>query len=302
LDTDSYRLLHRAADGFPNLALDKFNDLLVAHLYSQGNRSDPPLDLLREIQIHTRARSVYIKYRPTQANRLSEPERDALAPTTPLLGETLEETIAIENGTRYFIHPDDGLSVGLFLDMREQRAWVRAHVAGQTVLNCFAYTCAFGLVAQQGGAMRAVNIDVSKQYLDWGKRNAELNGLAADPKDYIFGDVFDWLKRFARAKQKFDLVILDPPSYSTTKQSRFSVERNYNELMALAAAVTVPGGHILACANAADLPIKIFKAKLLAGLEGYPARVISTAQEPEIDFPVAPGAHPYLKVCLVRVG
>lgn len=312
--TDSYRLLNRTADGFPNLTLDKFNDVLIANLYSTGKHSErsaerfsppqskSPLDLLSEIQTHLRARSVYLKHRPIHASRLSVAERAALAPTQPLLGDTIKETSATENGTRYLIRPTDGLSVGLFLDMREQRAWVKNNSAGKTVLNCFAYTCAFGLVAQQGGASRAINVDVSKPYLDWGKRNAELNGLPVDSRDYIFGDVFDWLNRFGRAKQKFDLVILDPPSFSTTKQSRFSVEQNYPELIALAAAVTTPGGHVLASANTADLPLKTFKAKLQTGLADHSAQIISIAHEPEIDFPVAADTNPYLKICLVKIG
>jgi 23S rRNA (cytosine1962-C5)-methyltransferase len=119
--------------------------------------------------------------------------------------------------------------------------------------------------------------------------------------DYIFGDVFDWLKRFARSKQKFDLVILDPPSFSTTKHSRFSVEQNYSDLISLAASVTSPSGHILACANTAEISVRSFKTKLQAGLVNHSARIISTAHEPEIDFPVAIGNEPYLKVCLVKM-
>ncbi len=300
-DTDCYRLLNRAADGYPDLAVDKFNDVLIAHVYAQGRSVKPPLDLLRQLQTQTNARAVYIKYRPTQASRLSESERAALAPPTPILGETVEETVVTENGTRYFIQPAEGLSVGLFLDMREQRAWVREQARGKTVLNCFAYTCAFGIVAQQGGAKRTVNLDLSKPYLDWGKRNAELNDLSVDTKDYIFGDVFDWLKRFARIGQKFDLVILDPPSFSTTKQLHFSVEKDYDRLVALAATVTAPGGHILACANAAEMPASAFANKVRAGLTNVKARIVATAHEPEIDFPVAAGGQPYLKVCRIEV-
>jgi 23S rRNA (cytosine1962-C5)-methyltransferase len=300
-DTDSYRLLNRTADGVPNLAVDKFNDVLIANLYSQGQPGQAPLALLKQVQTQTGARSVYIKYRPKQASRLTDAQRAALAPAEPLLGEKVEETVATENGTRYFIRPLEGLSVGLFLDMREQRAWVKKHAAGRTVLNCFAYTCAFGLVAQQGGAQRAVNLDVSKPYLDWGKRNAELNDLSVDPKDYIFGDVFDWLKRFARSGQKFDLVILDPPAFSTTKQTRFSVDQDYNSLIALAATVTTPGGCILACANAAELPAPAFKTRLQAGLQGYPSEIVSLSHEPAVDFPLAPGREAYLKCARIRL-
>jgi 23S rRNA (cytosine1962-C5)-methyltransferase len=283
------------------LAVDRLGEVLVAHVYGAGHRLSAPTDTLEALAQATGARSVYVKYRPTQANVLSESERQALAPTTPLLGEPVEETVAQENGLRFAIRPADGLSVGLFLDMRELRAWVRAQARGQTVLNCFAYTCGFGVAAVAGGAARTVNVDVSKKYLAWGQHNLALNGFTPDPHDFISGDVFDWLKRFQRQRQTFDVVILDPPSYSTTRRTRFSLARDYAALVALAARVTAPGGWLLACANAAELPLKTFQAKVRAGLDGHRAEWVRTLHEPDIDFPVALGERAYLKVGLVRV-
>jgi 23S rRNA (cytosine1962-C5)-methyltransferase len=299
--TDAYRLINRAADGFPDLAVDQFAEVLVAHLYTRGKPTPPPLPLLTELAERARARAVYVKHRPTQASRLSEKDRAALAPPTPLVGDPVEELIVNEHGLRFLIRPGEGLSVGLFLDMREWREWVRARAAAKTVLNCFAYTCGFGVAALASGASRAVNIDISRNYLEWGKRNTELNGFKPDAKDFIVGDVFDWLKRFGRRGQTFDIVILDPPSFSTTRETRFSVQNNYAELVTLAANVTAPGGWLLACANSAELPVRSFKARVQEGLEGVPGRILQTAHEPEIDFPVAPGASPYLKICLVKM-
>lgn len=301
-DTNAYRLLHRAADGFPDLAVDRYADVLIAHVYSAGARVQPPLKVLRALADKTGARAVYVKYRPTQASVLDEQEREALAPTAPLWGEAVTETMAQENGLKYLIRPGAGLSVGLFLDMRELRAWVRKQAAGRTVLNCFAYTCGFGIAALAGGAARAVNLDVSRRYLEWGKENAALNGFTPDPKDFIAGDVFDWVKRFGKRGQTFDIVILDPPSYSTTKYTRFSVQKDYGELVNLAARVVAPGGWLMACANAAELPLGAFKANVRAGLAGFPARTVRFAHEPEIDFPVASGDKPYLKICLAQFG
>jgi 23S rRNA (cytosine1962-C5)-methyltransferase len=171
------------------------------------------------------------------------------------------------------------------------------------VLNCFAYTCSFGLAAWRGGAARAVNVDVSRRYLDWGRANAERNGFAPPATDLIFGDVFDWLRRFGRRGQTFDLVILDPPSYATTRQTRFSVERDYAGLVALAAPLVAPGGKMLACANTHALPSRSFTAMVQAGLEQCGirgAKLGAVRHEPEVDFPVATGAQPFLKVCAVR--
>lgn len=290
--TNAYRLLNRAGDGFPALAVDRYNDVLIAHLY---NNTQPPRPLLTQLAAQTGARAVYLKHRPNEASKLSAVQRAQLAPTAPFIGEAVESTVIRENDMLFLIRPADGLSVGLFLDMREQRAWVRAHSTGQTVLNCFAYTCGFGLAALAGGAVRAVNVDVSRKYLDWGMENARLNGCAPDVKDFIAGDVFDWLQRFARRKQTFDTVIVDPPPYSTTKANRFSITQDYAALLTLAAQVTAPGGTLLACANAAELALTTFKA----AARDTGGELIRIEHEPEPDFPTR---RPYLKIGFIQMG
>lgn len=301
--TDTYRLIHRAGDGFPDLAVDQFADVLVAHLYDAATRAEPPLKLLRALAGQTRARAVYLKHRPAQASHLSEAGRAALAPALPLIGKPVDEIVAQENGLKFIIRPGAGLSVGLFLDMRDLRAWVLTQARGKTVLNCFAYTCGFGVAALAGGATRVVNVDIAKAYLEWGRQNAELNGFTPGPQDFISGDVFDWLKRFGKRGQMFDIVIVDPPPYSTTKETRFSIQRDYAELVALAARVTAPEGRLVVCANAAELSLASFQTKVRAGLgqTGRAARLVHLWHEPEIDFPVAPGGTPYLKINVIQV-
>ena len=300
--TNAYRLINRAGDGLPDLAVDRYADSLVAHLYTAGRPAKPPIEPLAALAERVGAGSVYLKYRPAQASILSPAERDSLAPTEPLLGVRVAEAAVVENGLKFAIRPGEGLSVGLFLDMREMRGWVRRQAKGKTVLNCFAYTCGFGVAAAAAGAARTVNVDVSRRYLDWGERNYALNGLSVDRPDFIAGDVFDWLKRFGRRGQKFDLVILDPPSYSTTKQTRFSIQNDYARLAALAAPVIAPGGWLVACANTAELSLRAFQTRLRAGLGNYPARIARVFHEPAIDFPVPVGGQPYLKICAVRFG
>lgn len=299
-DTDAFRLIHRAADGFPLLAVDRFADVLVAHVYGGGAAGRAPIALLRELAEALKARAVYVKHRPAEASRLTDQERAALAPAAPLLGEPVDELAAQENGQQYWIRPGAGLSVGLFLDMRETRRWVRSRAAGKTVLNLFAYTCGFGVAAAAGGAAHVVNLDTARPVLEWGRRNYALNGLAAAKEDFIFGDAFDWLARFGRRGQRFDLVILDPPAFSTTRRTLFSVRRDYADLAASAARVVAPGGWLVACANSAELALPAFHKQLRAGVTGHPARIARTTHEPELDFPVARGENPYLKVAFVR--
>lgn len=302
-DTDAYRLLHQAADGFPGLTVDRFADVLVANLYDAQTLSAGQTQFLKELPAAVNARAVYVKYRPRQASGLSDAERAALAPAAPFAGEAVPEVVVREHGRRFLIRPGAGLSVGLFLDMRETRSWVNAHAAGRTVLNCFAYTCGFGVAAAAGGAARVVNLDLARPALDWGRENYRLNGLDSADQDFIFGDALDWLARFARRGQTFDIVLLDPPSYATSKKRRFSAARDYAELAARALPVTAPGGWLIACANAAELPEAAFIKQLRAGLasaEGRPARLTRTAHEPAPDFAPAPGDSPYLKIAFIH--
>ncbi len=298
--TTAYRLINRAGDGFPDLAVDRYGPVLVAHVYSRGVKVSPPRAVLQTLADRVGAEAVYLKYRPVQGNVLDDRARRSLTPAEPLIGRAIERVEVIENGARLIVRPAEGLNAGLFLDMREAREFVRDIAAGKTVLNCFAYTCAFGVAALQGDAARVLNLDISRHTLDWGRENVELNGLATVPTDFVKGDVFDWLQRFGRRRQKFDVVILDPPSYSTTHETRFAVEQDMARLVALAAPVVQPGGTLIACTNYEQLPQRGFVSRVRAGLSGVAATIAETRHEPDLDFPVAPGAQHYLKVCVVK--
>ena len=109
--------------------------------------------------------------------------------------------------------------------------------------------------------------------------------------------MFDWLKRFGKRDQKFDAVILDPPPYSTTKESRFSIQRDYAKLASLAAKVVAPQGYLIACANAVELSEKQFVGQIKKVISEQWA-VDSMKHEPEVDFPAQD--EQYLKVCVCR--
>jgi 23S rRNA (cytosine1962-C5)-methyltransferase len=219
----------------------------------------------------------------------------AYAIDEPLWGLPVEEIDVLEGTAHYLVKPGARLSVGLFLDMREVRDWVRNMAQGRRVLNLFAYTCSFGVSAMLGGATRVLNLDVSKTYLEWGKANYELNDLAVDPHDFVFGEAFDWLGRFARRAELFDMVIVDPPSFSSTP---FSVARDYPRLVETAAAAISPGGILIAATNHSSTSDQRFDAWLDSGLvhARRHGQLLQQWQEPAADFPVPPGRGPYLKV------
>lgn len=295
--TTAYRLVNGGGDGLPDFTLDLFSDVLVLSLYrelppqEEQGLADAILDVLP-------CRSLYLKRRPREARVVATTQKEQLAPEEPFRGEEAQTLVALENGRLYEIRPAQGLSVGLYLDMRDPRQWLSEHVRGQTVLNLFAYTCAFGVVSLSGGATRAANVDLSRKVLDWGARNAELNGHEPERRDYLSGDSFEWLERFAKKGERFDWVVLDPPSFATSKRGRFSAAKDYAALVTSAARVVSPKGNLLACCNLATLERGRFERMVLSGLAaaGRKGRVSAQLGASAIDFPAAPGSEPALKV------
>ncbi len=267
--------------------VDRFADVAVIHAMSDML----PPSVRSEVE--PLCPTAYLKVHPRTA-------REYVPRNDPLWGPPREEVVVEEHGVKYLVKPTSGLTVGLFLDMRDVRRWLRAAAHEASVLNLFAYTCSFGVCAALGGASRVVNVDLSKSYLEWGKANYALNGCAAEDRDFIFGDAFDWLRRFQRRGERFDVVIVDPPSFSSTP---FAITRDYPRLVASAAAVTSQGGLLLAATNHAQTPDQRFDQWLDQGLTmaARHGRLEGSWHEPVEDFPVPSGGRPYLKVRALRV-
>jgi 23S rRNA (cytosine1962-C5)-methyltransferase len=300
--TTAFRLVNGAPDGMPDVTVDLFANVYVASLYRDLS-PDEEEALLDAIQEAWPPQSVYLKRRPREARVVANIARDVVAPEKPARGAPVESLEALENGLRFLIRPAQGLSVGLYLDMRETRAWLLGQAKGLTVLNLFSYTCAFGVVATAGGATRVLNIDTSRRVLDWGEENARLNGQPVDRYDYVAGDVFDWLGRLAKKGQGFDIVISDPPSFSTTRTTRFSAAHDYPLLAEAAARLVAPGGRLVACCNLSTLPPRRFEAMVAEGVgrAGRTGRPLLSLGPSAVDFPASPEAPPGLKVNVVQL-
>jgi 23S rRNA (cytosine1962-C5)-methyltransferase len=295
--TNAYRLFHADADGIPGVTVDWFDGVAVASLYRAWG-TDAEKAWVAALAAELECDAVYLKRRPREASRIPPESVEALAPEEPAWGRPVAERTILENGLRYRIQPAQGLAVGLYLDMRDARQWVREQSRSRRLLNCFAYTCAFGVCAKAGGADRVVNVDLSRRALDWGEQNARLNGQPVSKEDYVSGDVFDWLGRFRKRDQRFDLVVLDPPSFATSKGTRFSASSDWPRLIERATAVVDRGGSVLACCNQASLSVQRFENMVRRGFEKSSRGATLTRRlgASEIDFPSLPGAPSALKV------
>lgn len=300
--TTCFRAVNAEGDGIEGFTLDLFADVGVLSLYRDLSEAEEE-ELADAIAQAVPLRSLYLKRRPKEARAAATTEKDRVAPELPLRGAPVEQLEVKENGLRFLIRPGQGLSVGLYVDMRDTRRWLRDQVAGKSVLNCFAYTCAFGVCAMAGGAAKALDIDLSRRALEWGRDNGRLNGQRRDDRDFIAGDVFEWLVRFKKRRQTFDVVILDPPSFARGKKGFFSAAARYRELVATAAPCVSERGLLLACCNLAAESWAWFEGAVQSGLRdgGRAARALDRRFASPIDFPAPPRREPPLKILAVSL-
>jgi 23S rRNA G2069 N7-methylase RlmK/C1962 C5-methylase RlmI len=154
-----------------------------------------------------------------------------------------------EGGLRFQVNLSDRLDTGLFLDRRLLRARLRDMAAGKRVLNLFAHTCSFSVCAAAGGAASVDSVDLSATYLDWGRRNFALNGLGGRPEfRFIRADVRPFL---AGARQRWDLIILDPPTFSNSKMmdGALDIKRDHGTLLERCLGLLKPGGNLIFSVN-----------------------------------------------------
>lgn len=305
-ETTAFRLVNEGGDALPRLAVDVYDSWLVAQFYGDDGpwadaaRRERVLDHLAALGFD----GVYLKIRPKQANLLGDARRRELAPAFPARGTAAPDEIAIvEEGTPLRVRLGDGLSTGLFLDQRNNRRRVRELAAGKTIANLFSYTCAFTVAAALGGAKRTVSVDASAAALERGRANLAHSGRL-EGADHVFvaTDVFSWLSRAARSDQRFDLVVLDPPSYSTTRRGRFVADEDYASLASAALTILAPCGQLLACTNHRGISLVRFRRILRDALRGArrEASQMKDLAEPS-DFPPAPGGEGNMKSVLVTV-
>lgn len=308
--TDCLRLIHGAGDGWPGWYVDRLGPFLLS-------QSEHPLrpEQLAHLQQAAAAIGggvgVYHKLLDRQVRRSNVAEacpRHVFGPVAP------ERFVVRENDVAFELSFAEGYSVGLFLDQRENRRRLiegriapdfplfEGGAAGKELLNTFAYTCAFSVCAAKAG-LRATSLDLSKKYLDWGRRNFALNGLDPAAHDFIYGDAFNWMKRLAKKGRRFDAIILDPPTFSRSKEhGEFRAEKDYGELVAVALPLLAAGGILFASTNAARYEPEFFRADVRRAVAAAGRRPVCDffATQPA-DFPASRAEPAYLKTLWMRV-
>ncbi len=294
-EVTAFRLAH-FGDGMRD-AVDVYDRWAVVSAYG------PPDPALLDAVAAVGFAGVYLKARPKQSNTLVETRREEVAPPHAVRGSDAPDPLVVtEHGLRYHCRLGDGLSTGIFLDQRESRRRVRAMSAGLRVLNLFAYTGPFTVAAAAGGAVRTVTVDISASALDVCAANLAANGLAGPQHSLVRADVFGYLHGARARGDRFDLVLCDPPSFSTTRDSRWSATSDYGRLAEAVFALVAPGGRVLACTNHRGYPRMKFRRHLheAARVAGRVVTQMKDLPAPD-DFPPAPGEEPHLKAVLLTL-
>ena len=259
LSADARRIFHGRGGMYPGCeqwTLDVFPPVWV--LTSFVPASDAELSA-----IHDALAARWAALCPDQPlNWVYQYRFEARAETRLMAGSVPDPHVVTEAGARFRVHLLKGLNHGLFVDMAEGRRWVREHVAtrpGIKVLNLFAYTCSFSVVALQGGARQVINVDMSDGALAIGKRNHLLNGLTAGAS-FLPHDIFSSWGKITR-NGPYGLIILDPPSY---QKGSFVADKDYARLMRRLPDLLAPGGHALLCLNSPKLGVAFLRDQMQA--------------------------------------
>jgi 23S rRNA (cytosine1962-C5)-methyltransferase len=241
---EAYRIYDREEAEFP-LAVDIYKDNAVVHVF--GNIHSPVLKELEQTLAELlRIRNIYYKNRTKDELRLPKSAK--------------KELEIREYGHKFFCNLSDYLDTGLFLDHRETRKWIQQQSKGKIVLNTFAYTGSFSIYAAAGGAAKTFSVDLSKTYCEWIKKNLELNKLPKDTNWVYKMDTLEFFKYAKRKNLQFDIIIIDPPSFSRNKNSSFSVQKDHPALINAALELLTPKGFIVFSNNKLDF--RLNKEKL----------------------------------------
>ena len=300
-DTTALRLANGGGDALFGVAVDLYGEHLVVSLGEEldAGARERVLDAAHSLG----ARGVYLKVRPKHASVIVDTRRDEYAPRHAVRGEDAPEAFTIfERGMPLGVRLGDGLSTGIFLDQRENRRRIRELADGARFLNLFSYTGAFTVAAALGGARESVSVDASRGALAWARENLVLAGIDPAAHAMIDVDAFAWLASEKASARRFDLVALDPPSFATTKTSRFSAASDYGRLAELVFGRVAPRGRVLASTNHKGLARQKVRRQLYEAARAAGRSVVQMKDLAEpTDFPPEPGREAHLKSILVTL-
>ena len=238
-DTNAIRLVSSEADLLPGIIVDRYGDAVVFQLLTAG------ADRMRHEIVDILAQCLNPRILLERSDERTNREREGLKEHRELLRGTADGLTVVcrENGMEFLVDLWQGHKTGFYCDQRDNRAIVAQHASSMRVLNLFCYTGGFTVACAKNGASQVVSVDCSADALALADRNLELNGLARPGcHEFVMADVFDYQRKLADSGEKFDMVIVDPPKFVTSKAHLIRATRGYKDLNMYALKLLNPGG------------------------------------------------------------
>ncbi|MCI9652196.1 MAG: class I SAM-dependent rRNA methyltransferase [Lachnospiraceae bacterium] len=271
IDTSSCRLIFGEADFLPGIVVDKFADVLVVESLAlgidrwKGVIVEALKKVLAEDGIHIRG----VYERSDAKVRLQE----GMERVKGFLGEPFDTKVEIvENGVRYMVDVEDGQKTGFFLDQKNNRAAVGRLCKGKKVLDCFTHTGSFALNAGMAGAESVLGVDASQLAVEQARENARLNGLEERVR-FECADVFELLPRLERQGERYDVVILDPPAFTKSRNSVKNAAKGYREINLRGMRLVRDGGFLATCSCSHFMEPELFAKTIREAAAGAHRRL-----------------------------
>jgi 23S rRNA (cytosine1962-C5)-methyltransferase len=302
VDMSSCRLIFGDADFFPGLTVDKFEDVLVVQALSYG-MDRLKIYLVEELKeiLSERGFAVRGVYERSDAK---ERKKEGLPLVTGFIGEPFDTKVEIvENGVHYYVDVAEGQKTGFFLDQKYNRKAIWPMCKGAKVLDCFTHTGSFALNAGLAGAADVLGVDASQLAVDQATENAALNGLQ-DRVHFQCADVFDLLPALEQRGEQFDVVILDPPAFTKSRESVKNAVKGYREINMRGLKLVKPGGYLATCSCSHFMTRELFEKMMTEAAKSVHLRLkMVEARNQAPDHPILWGAQEsyYLKFYIFQI-
>lgn len=271
IDTSSCRLIFGEADFLPGIVVDKFADVLVVESLALGiDRWKPVIvEALKKVLAEDGIMIRGVYERSDAKVRLQE----GMERSKGFIGEPFDTRVEIvENGVKYIVDVEDGQKTGFFLDQKNNRASIHRICKGKKVLDCFTHTGSFALNAGIAGAASVLGVDASQLAINQAEENARLNHLE-DRVKFQCADVFELLPKLEESGERYDVVILDPPAFTKSRNSVKNAVKGYREINIRGMKLVRDGGFLVSCSCSRFMEPELFAKTIREAAAGAHRRL-----------------------------
>ena len=286
VDTSSCRVIFGEADWIPGMVVDKFSDVLVVQALALGidGMKETIIEELKSVlkEDGVSIRGVY------ERSDAKEREKEGMERAKGFIGEPFDTNVEIvENGVRYLVDVKDGQKTGFFLDQKYNRLAIQKLCKDARVLDCFTHTGSFALNAGLAGAKEVIGVDASELGVHQAELNAKLNGLENTVR-FECADVFDLLPDLEKKGEKFDVVILDPPAFTKSRNSIKNATKGYREINMRGLKLVKDGGFLATCSCSHFMSYELFTQTIAQAAKSVHKRIR------QVEYRIQAPDHPIL--------